>query len=156
MDKINEDFLGALKKSSTIRILCDIHTKELNPENYVAAVSSILQPFTSFWDETAKKRILAIEVWPQHTYAVIDINNHEYDYDNAHMVIASIPVYLLQHRRDNRGWRFNRFERQDQPLARRIADLHRSNGQNPLPFLEDHVKGVEHHSPRTTWYSATV
>jgi hypothetical protein len=62
--------------------------------------------------------------------------------------ITVIPIYMLLLSRVKRKWKFSRYESQDMPLARKIADLHRRNRQNPLPFLENHTKGPVYLSPR--------
>ncbi|RJE21403.1 hypothetical protein PHISCL_06273 [Aspergillus sclerotialis] len=87
-------------------------------------------------------------MYPRHAYIVVDINNQEYDYDIAHTQTFAIRLYILHLSRKSK-WTFFRRAIDDQRVARTIAELHRRNGQNPLPFLADHIKGSVYLSPRT-------
>lgn len=92
MDDINDQVLNALDVHSTIRILGDLPTDALNPEDYLASVSSTIKDFVAVGQERAETRLLAVEVWPRHTYFALDLNNDQYDYDTAHTEIIALPV----------------------------------------------------------------
>ncbi|KAJ5121519.1 uncharacterized protein N7515_009480 [Penicillium bovifimosum] len=147
---INLQVLNALKVTPSIRILGDLPTAELNSEDYVASVSAKIEGFVAAWNETAERRLLAVEVWSRRTHLAIDLNNDQYDYQTAHQHSVILPVYLLQFSSRSRTWKFSRRQRQDAPVAARIAILHHANGQNPLPFLEDHTKIITHYTPRSS------
>lgn len=149
MDKVNQTVLDALETHESIRILGDLPTEKLNGNDYLASISEIISEFVSFWNGKANLKLLAVEVWPGHTYFALDFNNHKYNYENAHIHEIVLPVYLLRLSRRSGNWRIFRHKPEDTSLAKRIAVLHEGNGQKPTPFLEDHIKGVEHNNPRS-------
>ncbi|PLB55825.1 hypothetical protein P170DRAFT_506337 [Aspergillus steynii IBT 23096] len=91
---------------------------------------------------------LAIDVWSERAFLVIDINHHDYDFDTAHKDTAVFPVCVLRQRGRGRDWVLIRWPREDEPLAAMLADLHNVNGSDPIPFLEDHTSRLVHASPR--------
>ncbi|KAJ5341238.1 hypothetical protein N7541_010362 [Penicillium brevicompactum] len=149
MEKVNQTVSDALETHHSIRILGDLPTEKLNPEDYLASTRELISSLVDSWKEKANLQLLAVEVWTQHTYFALDFNNDEYNYDNAHTQVIVVPVYLLRLSRKSHIWTIFRHKPQDSSLARRIADLHDGNGQDPTPFLEDHIKGVIHYAPRS-------
>ncbi|KAJ5593622.1 hypothetical protein N7537_010526 [Penicillium hordei] len=150
MEKVNQAVSDALETHRSIRILGDLPTEKLNHEDYLASTRELIESFVDSWKGKADLRLLAVEVWSRHTYFALDFNNDEYNYDNAHTQVVVIPVYLLRLSRKSHTWAIFRHQPQDSSLAKRIADLHEGNGQNPIPFLEDHIKGVTHYAPRNS------
>lgn len=148
MEEVNRVISDAVAKQHSIRILGDLPTEQLDREDYLASTRRIINPLITFWENKAELRLLAVEVWPQHCYFALDFNNDKYDYQTAHTQVVVIPVYLLRLSRRSGSWRIFRYSSGDTQLANRIADLHEGNGQNPIPFLEDHIKGVTHYAPR--------
>lgn len=149
MDAINGQVFSALGTHSSIRILGDLPTKLLNSEDYLGSVSSMIEEFVATWKKTTLTRLLAVEVYPRHTYFALDLNNDKYDYQTAHEDMTVLPVYLLRCSSRSRSWSIVRYRRQDVSLAHRLAVLHNANGQAPLPFLEDHHTIIMHFNPRT-------
>jgi len=145
---VNQVISDAIEKHHSIRILEDLPTERLDSGDYLASTQGIISNFTTFWGNKVDLRLLAVEVWPRHSYFALDFNNDVYDYQNAHIRVIVIPVYLLRLSRRSGTWRIFRHQPSDTQLAQRIADLHEGNGQNPIPFLEDHIKGVTHYAPR--------
>ncbi|KAJ5115418.1 hypothetical protein NUU61_001177 [Penicillium alfredii] len=148
MEEVNRVISDAIKTHHSIRILGDLPTERLDCEDYLASTRRIISNLITFWENRAELRLLAVEVWPRHCYFALDFNNDEYDYQTAHAQVIVMPVYLLRLSRRSGAWRIFRHKPGDTQLAKRIADLHEGNGQNPIPFLEDHIKGVTHYSPR--------
>lgn len=149
LEPINEQVLSALQTHSSIRLLGDLPTNELNMEDYLGSVSSMIANFVAVWKETAMTRLLAVEVWSQRTHFALDLNNEKYDYMTAHQEKTILPVYILRFSSRTCTWHIARYPRQDTPLADRIAVLHHANGHSPLPFLEDHTKVITHYTPRS-------
>ncbi|CAG8243760.1 unnamed protein product [Penicillium salamii] len=158
MENINQAVSDALETHRSNRILGDLPTEKLNPEDYLASTREIIKGLVDSWKEKADLRLLAVEVWPRHTYFALDFNNDEYNYANAHMLrwkfvptlVCFIPVYLLRLSRQSNTWKIFRHKPTDSSLAKRIADLHEGNGQDPTPFLENHIKGVIHYAPQNS------
>jgi hypothetical protein len=148
MAEINEEVSRAVEREVTIRVLVDVPTEFLDPQNYLGSASNLIEALTAAWERSAATRQLVVEVYPRRSYIALDINNSQYNYATAHKQFATIPVYILQQSRKSRGWKIFRAPSQDKPVAERIAELHRCNGQNSLPFLEDHIQGPVHLSPR--------
>ena len=116
----------------------------------------MIEEFVATWKKTTLTRLLAMEVFPRHTYFALDLNNDKYDYQTAHEDDTVLPVYLLRFSSRSRSWSIVRYQRQDVSLAHRLAVLHNANGQAPLPFLEDHNTIIMHFNPRTDgrrWYT---
>ncbi|KAJ5458482.1 hypothetical protein N7475_009870 [Penicillium sp. IBT 31633x] len=147
-EEINRAVSDALKQHNSIRILGDLPTEKLNSEDYLNSTHETIASFVNIWQKIATLRLLAIEIYPRHTYFALDINNDRYDYDNAHTQMIILPVYLLRLSRESDRWKIFRHLPQDSALARRIAFLHESHGQDPIPFVDDHNKAVIHYAPR--------
>jgi len=150
MEEVNCIVLDALKEHESICILGDIPTEKLHSEDYLASIQETISTFISFWNlnDKANLRLLAPEVWLRHTYFALGFNNDKYDFDNAHVQVIVLPVCLLRLSRRRDHWKIFRHKPQDLSLARRIAVLHEGSGQDPTPFLEDHITGVVHYNPR--------
>ncbi|CAG8197169.1 unnamed protein product [Penicillium salamii] len=86
MENINQAVSDALETHRSIRILGDLPTEKLNPDDYLASTREIIKGLVDSWKEKADLRLLAVEVWPRHTYFALDFNNDEYNYANAHML----------------------------------------------------------------------
>ncbi|KAE8353321.1 hypothetical protein BDV28DRAFT_133388 [Aspergillus coremiiformis] len=150
MDEINQQVFSAIEKQYTIRVVADIPTDHLCSTAFLASAFELVRPFVTQWEADNMIRQLAVDVYPRHTYVVVDINNEQYDYDTAHKQTFTLPVYILRLSSRSDTWTFFRRASDDQMVARCIADLHRRNGQNPLPFLADHINGSVYRSPRKT------
>ncbi|KAJ5907781.1 hypothetical protein N7495_000463 [Penicillium taxi] len=150
MDEVNNTLDKALKTHRSIRIIGDLPTKKLNSQDYLASTRELIANFVDFWEKKADLRLLAVEVYSRHTYFAIDFNNDDYDFENAHTQQIILPVYLLQLSRKRHHWTVRRQNSQDSNVAKRIALLHDDHGQNPTPFLNDHIKGVVHYDPPRT------
>ncbi|CEO59387.1 hypothetical protein PMG11_04063 [Penicillium brasilianum] len=148
MEKVNQIVRDALEDHKSIRILGELPTEKLNCEDYLASTRETISSFVSSWDKKANLQLLAVEVWSRRTYFALDFNNDKYDYDNAHIEEIVLPVYLLRLSRRSGSWTVFRHKPEDSRLAKRLAALHLGNGQKPIPFLEDHIKGVVHDKPR--------
>ncbi|RAK89034.1 hypothetical protein BO79DRAFT_209085 [Aspergillus costaricaensis CBS 115574] len=150
MDEVNGRVLKAIQDLKTIRVIVDIPTEHLTPENYLDLAFELVEPFTNSWEEHHVVRKLVVDVYPRHAYVVIDINNFSYDFKLAHLQIFAIPVHILRLSRKSKQWSFFRRELEDRRVAKDIAELHRCNGQNQPPFFADHIRGSVYLSPRTT------
>ncbi|KAJ5761471.1 hypothetical protein N7533_003510 [Penicillium manginii] len=148
MDRVNKTVLDALEEHQSIRIHGDLPTKKLDSDDYLASTRKTISEFVSFWNDIANLQLLAVEIWPRRSYFALDFNNSKYDYDKAHTQVIVLPVYLLRMSRRSGSWRIFRHKPEDSHLAKRIAFLHEGNGQDPTPFLEDHIKGVVYGNPR--------
>ncbi|RAH75329.1 uncharacterized protein BO66DRAFT_310601, partial [Aspergillus aculeatinus CBS 121060] len=118
--------------------------------NYLASAFDLSKPFTTSWKEHYAVREIVVDIYPRHAYIVIDINNHHYDFEVAHLQDFAIPVHILRLSRQSKTWSFFRQELEDQRVAKDIAELHRCNGQKQPPFFADHIRGSVYLSPRTT------
>ncbi|KAA8652092.1 uncharacterized protein ATNIH1004_000996 [Aspergillus tanneri] len=148
MDEVNDHVFATLNEQHTIRVVGVLPTRFLRSEDYRASVSSLIEPFTTEWGKSQKIQLIAIDVYQEYTFFVLDINNWKYDYDTAHKELLLVPVYILRLSNGGNKWKFFRRAVDDRRIARRIADLHSCNDQNPLPFLEDHIKGPVYFSRR--------
>ncbi|KAJ5165904.1 hypothetical protein N7492_006200 [Penicillium capsulatum] len=133
--------LDTIEENRFIRILGDMPTEQLNCEDYLASTRGTIEQLISFWQNKADLRLLALEVWPQYSYFALDFNNDKYDYEYPS---DRRTCYLLRLSRKSNRWRIFRHRPEDASLAKRIADLHEDNGNNPIPFVEDYIKGVTH------------
>ncbi|PGH14518.1 hypothetical protein AJ79_03011 [Helicocarpus griseus UAMH5409] len=151
MDEANQKILNTVEEERTIRIVVDVPTNILQHDNILSAASSLVRPLVEEWEKNNNStRLLVVDVYPRHTYIVIDVNNWRYDYSIAHQQTFPIPVYVLRLSKRSNQWVFFRRATEDQKIATTLAELHRCNGVNPTPFFADHIRGSVYLSPRTT------
>ncbi|OJI89641.1 hypothetical protein ASPTUDRAFT_49322 [Aspergillus tubingensis CBS 134.48] len=150
MDEVSEYVLKVIQDLTTIRIIIDVPTEILNPNNYLDSAFRLVEPFTNSWEEHHMVRKLVVDVYLRHAYIVIDINNLSYDFKLAHLQNFAVPVHILRLSRKSKQWSFFRRELEDRRVAKDIAELHRCNGQDQPPFFADHIRGSVYLSPRTT------
>ncbi|KAJ5094674.1 hypothetical protein N7456_010535 [Penicillium angulare] len=141
MERINKTIFEAIEEHHAIRILGDLPTERLDSENYLSSTPGIIKDLTTLWEKKAQLRFLAVEVYPKHSYVALDFNNDKYDFETADKDMIILPK--------QRALEIFRHVPSDRRVAKRIADLHDGEGQNPTPFLEDHIKGVTFFSPRS-------
>ncbi|PWY94528.1 hypothetical protein BO94DRAFT_609892 [Aspergillus sclerotioniger CBS 115572] len=119
------------------RLVLKLPTKELNPQNYRLSARDFLNTIFPNYKDDNRINFLAIEIQAKHTYIAIDVNNFDYDFETAHETTTILPVYVLWNHKRN-GWYLVRWSQEDEPLARKIADLHDLNGfEATVPFLAD-------------------
>ncbi|CRL29630.1 unnamed protein product [Penicillium camemberti] len=70
---------------------------------------------------------VAIDLWDDRTFIVVDINHLDYDFNTAHKIKKVFPVYVLRHGK-NRGWALIRWPREDESLGAKVMYLHNANG----------------------------
>ncbi|PYI13209.1 hypothetical protein BO99DRAFT_477879 [Aspergillus violaceofuscus CBS 115571] len=75
----------------------------------------------------------------RHSYFVVDVNNVDYDYETAHEVTTSIPVYVIGL---SRRVKITRNPTEDKNLAWILATMHRGHGNDPLPLVDDYTRPV--------------
>ncbi|KAL4870557.1 hypothetical protein BDV12DRAFT_165817 [Aspergillus spectabilis] len=148
MDAVRQEVLDAIESQDTIRIIADIPTNILDSNDPIASATDLIAPFTTEWETQHETRLLVVDLYPRHTYIVIDINNRQYDYKTADTDVTPIPIYILRLSRSGR-WSFFRRAVDDGQIARDIAELHRCNGWDPTPFLSNHIKGPVYLAPRS-------
>ncbi|KAL3477306.1 hypothetical protein BJX99DRAFT_257560 [Aspergillus californicus] len=156
MDEINQQVSKAVEDMKTIRIIADVPTALLSSDDYLASAATLTEPFRTKWETQYLVRFIVVDVYPRHTYVVIDINNHRYDFDTAHLQAFSIPVYILRLSRKSNEWMFFRRPVEGHRVALDIAALHDHNGQTRPPFLADHIAGPVYLSPRTKFSDMDV
>lgn len=84
---------------------------------------------------------VAIAIWPERTFLVVDIHHHTYDFNTAHKATTIFPVYVLRQarKRSGSGWALLRWPQEDENINTRLAHLHDSMGyEAEMPFLQDH------------------
>ncbi|OJZ84432.1 hypothetical protein ASPFODRAFT_48462 [Aspergillus luchuensis CBS 106.47] len=150
MDEVNEHVLKTMQDLTTIRIIIDVPTEIINPENHLESAFELVKPFTNGWEKYHGLRKNCRRCVSATSYIVIDINNFSYDFKLAHLQTFAIPVHILRLSRKSKQWSFFRRELEDRRVAKDIAELHRCNGQNQPPFFADHIRGSVYLSPRTT------
>jgi hypothetical protein len=143
--EIREEIFG---NNIAKRIVIKVRTKGLDPQNYRASASTIVSEIFPGWETDPRVLFLAIDVWSERTFIVIDINHFDYDFGTAHKIITIFPVYVLRHT-NSRGWTLIRWQAEDASLGEKLAYLHNANGFDATtPFLEDHNSRIVHANPR--------
>lgn len=136
------------KDNTTKRIVIKVKTEILGPENYRDSASNIVSEVFPDWRKDPRILFIAIDVWSEHTFIVLDINNYAYNFRLAHEVRTVLPVYLLQ-LKSRQGWALARWPAGDERLSEELADFHKVSGYDAaLPFLEDHTSRIVHENPR--------
>lgn len=148
MSTVNDRLRETFQREERIRIVFDVFTETLYP-TYLESTYNLLDNVVTGWKHDERFRLLAIEIYSRHTYIVLDVNNREYDFETAHNKERNaLPVYLTRQSKKSRDWVISRFPKEDDPIAKRVADLHRRNGNKRTPFLENHNSTIVHLSPR--------
>lgn len=131
------------------RVVIKCKTKQLNSENYRASVNELVSEIFPEWEIDSRILFLAIDIWSERSFIVIDLNHHDYNYDTAHHCQKVLPVYVLQQQGRSRRWALTRWPQEDKSLMMQLADLHNVNGYDvAIPFLEDHTRPLFHANPR--------
>jgi hypothetical protein len=137
------------KDNITKRIVIKVKTTTLNPEDYRTSTYNIVSEVFPDWTNDPRMLFLAIDIWSERTFIVIDINNYAYDFRSAHEIKTVLPVFVLQKHKRRQDWVLVRWPAEDEPLSEKLADLHNVTGFDAtLPFLEDHTSRIVHENPR--------
>ncbi|KAJ5558770.1 hypothetical protein N7535_009351 [Penicillium sp. DV-2018c] len=146
----NSDIREDLFKDDTAkRIVIKVKTKTLNPQSYLDSAKNIVSEIFPDWENDPRILFLAIDVWSERTFIVIDLNNRDYNFRTAHNNMTVFPVYVLRQHGRRQNWALIRWNQLDQRMSLQLADLHRVNGYDAtLPFLEDHNTRIVHENPR--------
>lgn len=135
VDEITEQVFEANEEHHTIQMIVDVPTNLLWFEDLPTSAFDLIRPFLNTWESNHLTQQLAVDLYPRHAYIVVDINNHQYDYYTAHEQTFTVPVYILHLSRSSK-WTFFRRAVNDKMIPVAVAELHRWNGQNPLPFWQ--------------------
>jgi hypothetical protein len=79
-------------------------------------------------DQGPSPTFLAIDLWSEHTFIVININNHAYDFRLVHEIKTVFPVYVLQKQSRRQTRVMVRWPAEDEPLSEKLADVHNVSG----------------------------
>jgi hypothetical protein len=137
------------KDNTAKRIVIKLNTDSLDAQDYRGSAYRVVSEAFPNWESDRRIRFIAIDVWSERTFIVIDINHYDYDFSTAHKAQTIFPVYVLRQYRKRRGWALIRWPPEDEPLSTKVADLHNVNGFDvPTPFLENHTSRIVHANPR--------
>lgn len=93
----SEILQDVFKSNDAKRLVIRLHTDRLKQsDNYFFSTSRIVNEIFPCWEEDSRVLFLAIEVRPERTHMVIDINNNEYDFAIAHETKNVLLVYVLR------------------------------------------------------------
>lgn len=139
-----------LKSSMAQRIIIKVQTKILDSQDYRGSAYRIVSEIFPDWERDSRILFLAIEIWGERVFLVIDVNHNDYNFKTAHKSTAILPVSVLrEHRRSERGWNLIRWPQEDRPIAKTVADLHNANGFDvPTLFLANYNSPVLYSNPR--------
>ncbi|CAG8165422.1 unnamed protein product [Penicillium salamii] len=130
------------------RIVLKLKTESLDSQDYRTSANRVVSEIFPDWETDPRIRFLVIDVWSERTFIVIDINYHDYDFNTAHKDKTILPVFVLRQHGRRKDWVLIRWPKEDEHLAAQLADLHRVNGFDAPPFLEDHTIRLFHANPR--------
>ena len=71
MDEIHQMVSKALSEHCSIRILGDVRTEALDPNNYLASITDLVRPFLDTWnskDENTRVTFLAVDIYIRHSF----------------------------------------------------------------------------------------
>ncbi|KAJ5353161.1 hypothetical protein N7452_002135 [Penicillium brevicompactum] len=149
-NKIMELFQQALRDNgnSAFRIGVTIPTEYLDGADFLESVRRFLGPFMDTWvvnpDLTRDNQVhlLGVVVRPCTTYAVVEINNFNWDFYRAHVQGHLLPVYTLSLEGLSsvplrQGfWHFERDRKQDRRVLNEVQIYFRRHGYAPTPLLD--------------------
>ncbi|KAJ5945150.1 hypothetical protein N7516_005318 [Penicillium verrucosum] len=126
--------------AGTMRILGDTPNSILDPNNYLKSIRPFawkVQDGLHQYDKNNTTRFLAVTIYPgKHSYFVVDLNNTDYDYQNAHECKTPVPVYVL--RLSKRKPTISRKPELDGQIAETLRAMHFYHGQDPLPLFDNY------------------
>ncbi|KAL4912733.1 hypothetical protein BDW62DRAFT_214750 [Aspergillus aurantiobrunneus] len=138
------------KDGNEKRITMKINIARLDSRDYSGSAKKVLDGI--FPDRKDDDRILflAVEVFDDRTYMVLDINHHDYNFRTAHKDKRPIDVYLIRQIHKGQNWALVRSPRDNDYVCNRLADLHRAHGYDVKPpIVEDHTSIIVHANPRS-------
>ncbi|CAG8948023.1 unnamed protein product [Penicillium salamii] len=137
-----------LENDTAKRIVLKLKTQNLDSQDYRTSAKRVVSEIFPDCETDARIRILVIDVWTERTFIVIDINRHDYDFETADEDKTILPVSVLRQHGRRKQWVLVRWPREDENLATQVAELHRLNGFEPPPFLQDHNTLICYSNPR--------
>ncbi|KAJ5930053.1 hypothetical protein N7466_005546 [Penicillium verhagenii] len=150
------NFLNEHDPSTSIpatRILGDTPNSIIDHSDFAGSIKTIIEAvkdiIATCRPDTKVRWIAITKFEGRHSFFVLDLNNSEYVYEYAHIQRKKIPVYVL---RLSKAPKIFRYERQDQILAEKLAEMHNLHGNDPLPLFDDHTKHLVYPSPRDLLY----
>lgn len=136
--------------STARRITMKINTERLDSRDYFESAKRVLDDIFPGWEHDNRILFLAVEVFADRTYMVIDINNHDYNFGTAHENKKAVHVYVLRRVHKGQSWALVRSPQDDDYVCGRLAELHRAHGYDvKLPMVEDHTSVIVHANPRS-------
>lgn len=109
------------------RIVIKVRTETLDTQNYRASANGVVSEVFPGQEDDPRALSVAIDLWDDRTFIVVDINHLDYDFNTAHKIKKVFPVYVLRHGK-NRGWALIRWPREDESLGAKVMYLHNANG----------------------------
>lgn len=136
-----------LFESSAKRIIIRVKTETRNSEYCRTTAYRTVNEIFPNWERDSRVLFLAIQVWADRIFMIIDVNHANYDYQVAHKDKTILPVYILRTYRGN--WVLMRWSTDDERAAMELAELHRVAGYStPIPFFENHNSQTVYDNPR--------
>ncbi|CAG7956065.1 unnamed protein product [Penicillium salamii] len=137
-----------LENDTAKRIVLKLKTERLDSQDYRTSAKRVVSEIFPDLETDTRIRIIVIDVWTERTFIVIDINRHDYDFETADEDKTILPVSVLRQHGRRKNWVLVRWPREDENLATQVANLHRLNGFEPTPFLQDHNTRICYANPR--------
>jgi hypothetical protein len=78
------------------RIFIRVKTESLVSQDYRASANRVVSEGFPDWENDPRVLFVAIDVWSERTFIVIDINHHDYDFGTAHKAKTVFPVFVLR------------------------------------------------------------
>lgn len=136
-----------LFECSAKRIIIRVKTETRNSEDCRTTAYRTVNEIFPNWERDNRVLFLAIQVWADRIFMIIDVNHANYNYQVAHKDKTILPVYVLRTHRGN--WVLMRWSTDDERVAMELAELHRVAGYSAtIPFFENHNSQTVYDNPR--------
>ncbi|KAL4964091.1 uncharacterized protein BDV14DRAFT_201113 [Aspergillus stella-maris] len=120
------------------RLVLKLKTAQFDSTDYRSSSAEFISQIFPNFSTDPRIRFLAIGIWTDRTFLVLDINNNEYNFETAHNDRTILPVYVIRQYRRNSKWALIRWAPEDILLAANLANMHNRHGWGAtLPLLED-------------------
>jgi hypothetical protein len=128
-----------VESKTPLRVLVIIHPH--SPLFQYEDFNTILQEAVAALNASVEEsKRLILSTWPNRTVVVFDLSNTTYNFEQAHEP-QSLPVIVVHFQASGKK-RISLAAREEaNKVNLNVADLHRSNGYEPLPIIEEHRHG---------------
>ena len=143
------EFSAPLRVCIRVSPRSEFYAKAFSSTNSIIAESLAAMKRNNSEDDTSNSKLMAIEMFDNVCYIIVDLSHHNYDPTSGHLGGNNeLPVHMVVFGKDNIKCKTSTNQERSW-VNRTIQELHNLNGDgSEPPFLADHSKGQTPHYKR--------